>query len=417
MRRRASRRGLWPRCSSRLWRGPGRGRSAARPPAVHLRPGAPVCRRRAPRHRHRRAARRGGACAGRRHGDVRAAPFRARGARSRSRLPTVSRSRSRTSARSRSPRERRSPRASRSARRPERRPRGRRPVPPSRHPGRRRGAGIPRPARLPARTRGAACHPSRLPRAGRRPRPLPAAGACGGSRAPVRRLPQLPPARVPSPAAPAPASPRRRPRPTPADAGGVAGRRPAVCVPRAAGSRLVVPAPTGRPSLARRPRDAARRVPQPRVVADGASGGARSAAAHAAARLAAPRPRPHAVRCRRRARATAAAAPRAIRPCAAAGRPRATSRRYAPERRHPVAGIAPRVAPVRTALVAARRRCAARLRRARRCAEARSYHWPSWRRAEGRSWWRRPGRMRRATGTWGTWRRTCRSTCSRAITG
>ena len=60
---------------------------------------------------------------------------------------------------------------------------------------------------------------------------------------------------------------------------------------------------------------------------------------------------------------------------------------------------------------------------ARACAAAgavqtRSYDCRRWRTGGGRSWWRRPGRMRRGTGTLATWRASAsRRTCSPATTG
>ena len=86
-----------------------------------------------------------------------------------------------------------------------------------------------------------------------------------------------------------------------------------------------------------------------------------------------------------------------------------------PCRRRPSRAAARR--PRSPARAARRPRCSACSRLAGR-AEGRSYHWPSWLDgAARRSSWRRPGRMRRATGTWATRRRTCRPTSSRATTG
>ena len=131
------------------------------------------------------------------------------------------------------------------------------------------------------------------------------------------------------------------------------------------------------------------------------------------------------------ARAVTTAATRAqpdgVRRHCAVGRPFAAAGPSRPSPADPVAeggrratraaGTQPRAAAPshgtveRTSAVSARARAARRPRarslRLRRRAEARSYHWPSWRRAGRRSSWRRRGPMRRASGTWGTRRRTC----------
>ena len=146
-------------------------RRRSRRPAVLLRSGSPVCRRRASRDRHRCGGRRGGACARGRNRDLqrhrsglgsRAHDHhrgRARGHAHPSRLD-----------RGRAGSYRRRGSGGRS-RRPERRPRGRRPVPPPRHPCRLGPAGLSRPALVPARARGVPPPPIR--RGTGRPVPAP----------------------------------------------------------------------------------------------------------------------------------------------------------------------------------------------------------------------------------------------------